>query len=92
MGALRNDVNQYLKWAFVEAANSTAVNHLRLPDRHTSKLYKRLKQRKGHAKAIGAVARHLAEAAFYILKRKQIYQDPVLGNLGRCKREQVMSP
>jgi transposase len=78
-GALRADVNRYLKWAFAEAANSVAVNHLRCPDRHVSQLYRRLRGRKGHAKAIGAVARHLAEAAFHVLQRKEIYRDPVLG-------------
>lgn len=92
MGKLRQDVNHYLKWAFAEAGNSIAVNHLRCPDRHGSRLYQRIRSRKGHAKAVGAVARHLAEAVFYILSRKQFYQDPVLGSLGRCKREIVMSP
>lgn len=75
-GRTRPDVNRYLKWAFAEAANSVAVNHLRCPDRHVSQLYQRLKQRKGHPKAIGAVSRHLAEAAFYVLKRHEAYRDP----------------
>jgi len=77
-GRLRPDVNRYLKWAFVEAGNSVAVNHLRCPQRHVSELYRRLKARKGHAKAIGAVARHLAEATFYLLNGNQSYQDPSL--------------
>jgi transposase len=78
-GKLRVDVNRYLKWAFAEAANSVAVNHLRFPERHVSQLYWRLRPRKGHAKAIGAVARHLAEAAFHVLRQKEMYRDPVLG-------------
>jgi transposase len=78
-GPLRVDVNRYLKWAFVEAANSVAVNQARCPDRHASQLYRRLRQHKGHPKAIGAVARHLAEAAFHVLRGKQMYQDPSLG-------------
>jgi len=75
-GRTRPDVNRYLKWAFAEAANSVAVNHLRRPERHVSQLYFRLRLRKGHSKAIGAVARHLAEAAFHVLSRQQAYQDP----------------
>jgi transposase len=75
-GRTRPDVNRYLKWAFAEAANSVAVNHIRCPDRHVSQLYFRLRLRKGHSKAIGAVARHLAEAAFHVLSRQQAYQDP----------------
>ncbi len=75
-GRTRPDVNRYLKWAFAEAANSVAVNHQRCPERHVSRLYFRLRQRKGHSKAIGAVARHLAEAAFHVLSRQEGYRDP----------------
>jgi transposase len=77
-GPLRCDVNQYLKWAFAEAANSVAVNHERCPGRHVSQLYRRLRARKGHSKAIGAVARHLAEAAWHVLSRREPYRDPAL--------------
>lgn len=75
-GQLRSDVNHYLKWAYSEAGNSTAVNHKRLPSRHTSKLYKRIREKKGHAKAVGAVARHLAEASFWVLTRNEDYKQP----------------
>ena len=75
-GKLRSDVNHYLKWAYSEAGNSTAVNHKRLPFRHTSKLYRRIRERKGHAKAVGAVARHLAEASFWILTKGVDYKEP----------------
>jgi transposase len=81
-GRLRPDVNRYLKWAFVEAANSICLHHRRSPQRHVSQLYERLRRRKGHPKAIGAVARHLAEAAFYVLSRQEPYRDPAV-NLGR---------
>jgi len=77
-GRTRPDVNHYLKWGFAEAANSIAVNRTRYPDRHVSQLYARLRERKGHSRAVGAVARHLAEAAFYVLRRKQDYRDPAL--------------
>jgi transposase len=77
-GRLRPDVNRYLRWAFVEAANSVAVNHTRCPQRHVSQLYARLRARRGHAKAIGAVARHLAEATFWVLSRNEPYRDPAL--------------
>jgi len=77
-GPLRTDVNHYLKWAFAEAANSVAVNHARCPQRHVSQLYRRLRLRKGHAKAVGAVARHLAEAAWHGWSRNETYRDPVL--------------
>jgi len=85
-GSLRSDVNRYLKWAFAEAGNSVAVNHLRCPDRHVSQLYRRLRARKGHPKAIGAVARHLSEAAFHVLQKKETYRDP---KFGRGRTSQV---
>ena len=77
-GRLRPDINRYLRWAFVEAGNSVAVNYTRCPQRHVSQLYGRLRARKGHAKAVGAVARHLAEAAFHVLSRNEPYRDPAL--------------
>jgi transposase len=83
-GRTRPDVNRYLKWAFAEAANSVAVHHRRRPERHVSQLYLRLRQRKGHSKAVGAVARHLAEAAFYVLSRQQEYRDPTAA-VGRTR-------
>jgi transposase len=78
-GRLRSDVNRYLKWAFAEAANSVALNHKRQPQRHVSQLYQRLRTRKGHPKAIGAVARHLAEATYWVESRQEPYRDPALG-------------
>ena len=75
-GPSRPDVNRYLKWAFVEAANAICITHGRAPQRHVSRLYVRIARRKGHAKAIGAVARHLAEATFWILSKHEPYREP----------------
>ncbi len=75
-GTLRTDVNQYLKWAFVEAANSICVHAHRCPDRHVVRLYRRIQTRKGHQKAVGALARHLAEASFWVLRKGEPYREP----------------
>jgi len=75
-GPLRPDVNRYLKWAFVEAANAICRIRTRHPQRHASCLYERIARRKGHQKAIGAVARHLAEATYWMLARQQPYREP----------------
>lgn len=77
-GKCRPDVNRYLKWAFSEAGNSIAVNHRRRPDRHVSQQYRLLRSRKNHSIAVGAVARHLAEATWHVLSKKQAYLDPNL--------------
>lgn len=72
-GRLRPDTNHYLKWAFSEAGNSVAVNRRRWPQRHVSRLYSRIRHRKNHAKAVGAVARDLAESAYWVLTKRQVY-------------------
>ena len=77
-GKLRSDVNRYLKWAYMEAANSVCLNQRYYPERHATKLYKRIKARKDHPKAIGAVARHLAEATYHVWIKETPYRDPSL--------------
>lgn len=78
IGRLRADVNRYLKWAFIEAANCVKLHHKAWPGRHVSELYKRISRRRGPAKAVGAVARHLAEAAWHVLTRDEDYIEPAL--------------
>ena len=74
-GALRSDSNRYLKWAYSEAGNSVAVHRNSHPERHVSVLYNRIRDSKGHSKAIGAVARHLAEATYWVLSKKENYRE-----------------
>jgi transposase len=79
-GHMRKPSNQYLKWAFIEAAN-VVVRHRRHPawrGKYVCRVYDRVGRRKGHAIAVGAVARHLAESAFWILKRQQPYRPPAI--------------
>jgi transposase len=75
-GPLRPDVNRYLKWAFVEAANTCCRVRRRSPYRHVRHLSERLARPKGHHKAIGAVARHLAEAADWLLTKQEPCREP----------------
>lgn len=71
------DCNTYLKWAFVEAANVIATVHKKWPDRHVAQLYARVKSKSGmHGKASVAVARHLAEATYWILNKQELYREP----------------
>jgi hypothetical protein len=69
-------VNRCVKWAFAEAANLMAIGPRRCPERHVSRLYTRLRARKGHSKAVGAAARHFAEAGFHALSPQQAHRDP----------------
>jgi transposase len=75
-GSMRTESNQYLKWSFIEAANAVCLNRKNHPGRTVSRLYENIRSRKGHGKAIGAVARNLAEATFWVLKKKEPYRDP----------------
>jgi transposase len=77
-GRLRPDVNHYLKWAYVEAVNVIPLNRRLWRDRHVCALYRRIAKRRGHPKAIGAVARHLSEATWWMLNRGERYKEPCL--------------
>jgi transposase len=94
-GALRPDVNRYLKGAFMEAANVITLHRRHYPRRHVTRLYVRLARRKGHPKAIGAVARHLAEATYWMVTKQEGYHEPIASRpcrLGRSRRASAVSP
>ena len=78
-GRMIKQANNYLKWAFIEAANVVVMkrNHPFWRRKRVSVLYERIRRRKGHAVAVGAVARHLAEAAFWVLTKAEPYRDPM---------------
>jgi len=70
--------NTYLKWAFIEAAN-VIVRHRHHPNwrgMYVVHLYERTRRRKGHAVAVGATARYLAEATYWVLKKSEPYREP----------------
>lgn len=75
-GQLRPDVNHYLKWAFTEAANVISTHRKHWAYRHSVRLYNRIAARKNHQKAVGAVARHLAEATYWMLRKEEDYKEP----------------
>jgi transposase len=75
LGGISRFINQYLKWAFVEAANC-AVRLKAHRHSHVGSLYQRLLAKRGHGRAIVAVARHLAEASYWILRKQEPYRAP----------------
>jgi transposase len=69
--------NVYLKWAYVEAGNLISIQRNRWTEKHVVQLYDRVKQSsKYHGKAVVAVARHLAEASYWMLRKQEVYRDP----------------
>jgi transposase len=76
MGQVCGNVNRNLKWAFVETGNLIVINQRGLNGTHVMRLYQRIKRAKNHQKAVVAVARHLAEAAWHVLTRLESYREP----------------
>jgi transposase len=76
LGRTSSMANHCLKWAFVEAANCVVMQQKHYEGRHVLELYRRLKSAKCHGKAVVAVARHLAEASWWMLRKKQAYREP----------------
>jgi transposase len=77
-GRLIKQCNTYLKWAFIEAAN-VIVRHRHHPNwqvKYVAHLYERIKRRKGHSVAVGATARYLAEATYWVLTKEEPYKEP----------------
>ena len=64
--------------AGIEAAN-VVVAHRHHPNwrrKYVVHLYERTRRRKGHAVAVGAVARYLAESTYWVLKKSEPYREP----------------
>jgi hypothetical protein len=91
-GKVRPGVNRYLKWAFMEAANVVVVNQKHWTNRHVVRLYRRIRERRGHAKAVVAVARHLSEAAYWVLKKKEAYKEPKSHTPTSSNRKEMRFP
>ena len=75
-GPTSKQANHYLRWAYVEAANAAMWHRHKYAGEHVIELYDRLKKHKCHGKAIVAVARHLAEASWWILTKREQYRPP----------------
>ena len=52
------------------------LNQRRLAGTHVLRLYQRTKRTKNHQKAVVAVGRHLAEAAWRVLTKQEVYREP----------------
>lgn len=82
-GRVRRDVNRYLKWAYVEAANAVCLNQKRWSHRYAVGLYRRVRDKRDHPKAIVAVGRHLAESTYWVLKKREPYRERGVLNSSR---------
>jgi transposase len=76
MGQVCGNVNRNLKFAFVETGNLVVINQRGFAGTHVLRLYQRIKRAKNHQKAVVAVGRHLAEAAWWVLTKQEVYREP----------------
>lgn len=62
----------------IEAANVIVRqrHHPNWRKKYVAHLYERIKRRKGHSVAVGATARYLAEATFWVLAKEEPYKEP----------------
>jgi transposase len=81
-GRMIKQANNYLKWAFIEAANVVVRqrHHPNWRNKYVVLLYERTRQRKGHAVAVGTIARYLAESTYWVLKKGEPYREPLAGH------------
>ena len=75
-GDSRSVIARNLKWAFVETGNLIVISQRRLAGTHVVRLYQRIKRKKNHQKAVVAVGRHSAEAAWWVLTKQEVYREP----------------
>lgn len=73
---LRNEANQTLKWAYMEAANAVVRHQHDYPQSRLVKKYRRLSEHKPSGIAKGAVARMLAESTYWVLTKDEPYEEP----------------
>jgi transposase len=78
LGHTNPHVNRYLRWAFIEAATCAVRLHA-YRGSHIGLLYQRLLPTRGYGRAVVAVARHLAEASYWMLRKRQPYRPPQSG-------------
>jgi len=76
MGQVCRNVNRNLKWAFVETGSLVVVNQRGLAGTHVVRLYQRIKRAKDSSEGGGRRARHLAEAAWWVLTKQEVYREP----------------
>jgi transposase len=91
-GRMVKQSNHYLRWAFIEAATtiSRCSKYPTWRGKYAVRLYQRIRRRKGHAIAVGAVARHLAESTYWVLKKRESYHPPELRQ--GSKNKALVSP
>jgi transposase len=71
-GHINRQSNGFLRWAMIQAARISV--RCKKPNKF-QRIYHKLKRRRGDKVAIVAVARHIMEAVYWVLSRKENYKD-----------------
>jgi len=78
-----SDFFKAARWAYVEVANVIVLNQAPWSRRHAVRLYQHLRDQQRPRQSSGTLARHLAEASYWILRRAETYRDPALDPKGK---------
>lgn len=71
-GHISKHSNGFLRWALIQSTR--AAVHSATPNRF-QRIYHRLKARRGEKVAIVATARHMAESAYWVLRKREVYKE-----------------
>ena len=71
-GHISKHSNGFLRWALIQSTR--AAVHSATPNRF-QRIYQRLKARRGEKVAIVATARHMAESAYWVLIKREVYKE-----------------
>jgi transposase len=71
-GHISKHSNGFLRWALIQSTR--AAVHAATPNRF-QRIYPRLTSRRGEKVAIVATARHMAESAYWVLTKREVYKE-----------------
>lgn len=76
-GPITKQGNKYLRWILIQAASAVVCSG---KDKRLLKLYHRIKFKKNHGVAKVALAKELLTIAYFLVKKKEVYNPNILSN------------
>lgn len=76
-GSITKHGNKYLRWILIQAASAVVCSG---KDRRLMRLYQRIKFKKNHGVAKVALAKEILTIAYFLVKKKEVYNPNILSN------------
>ena len=83
-GPITKQGNKYLRWILIQAASAVIRSG---KDKRLFKLYQRIKFKKNHGVAKVALAKELLTIAYFLVKKKEVYNPNILWNKVKSSQE-----